>query len=83
MSKAAPIIEGSHTMNDEQIKHMVQRFLGWKLPEHFNPDGGISFQQMRNVGTPYEFKSEPSGTNLFDAQQAEAMVRHMIEGLPT
>ncbi len=26
-------------------------------------------------------KHEPSGTNLFDATQADAMVRHMIEGL--
>jgi hypothetical protein len=27
-------------------------------------------------------KHEPSGTNLFDATQADAMVRYMIEGLP-
>jgi hypothetical protein len=27
-------------------------------------------------------KHEPSGTNLFDATQADAMVRHMLEGLP-
>ncbi|MBP1293996.1 hypothetical protein AB7M49_001071 [Bradyrhizobium elkanii] len=27
-------------------------------------------------------KHEPSGTNLFDAQQATAMLRHMIEGMP-
>lgn len=26
-------------MTDDQIKHMVNRFLGWKLPENFNPDG--------------------------------------------
>jgi hypothetical protein len=47
-----------------------------------NPDGGISFQRKRNEGTPYEFKSEPSGTNLLDASQADAMVRYMIEGMP-
>jgi hypothetical protein len=29
-------------MTDAQIKHMTERFLGWKLPENFNPDGGIS-----------------------------------------
>ena len=28
-------------ITDEQIKYMRDRFLGWKLPEGFNPDGGI------------------------------------------
>lgn len=69
-------------MNDAQIKHMVDRFLGWKLPEHFNPDGGISFKKTFNEHTPYPAKHEPSGTNLFDASQASAMVRYMVEGLP-
>jgi hypothetical protein len=27
-------------------------------------------------------KHEPSGTNLFDATQADAMVRYMIDGMP-
>lgn len=31
----------------------------------------------------FESRREPVGTNLFDAQQAEAMVRHMIQGLPS
>ena len=31
--------EGWTPMNDEQIKHMVNRFLGWKLPDDFHPDG--------------------------------------------
>ena len=69
-------------MTDEQIKHMVNRFLGWKLPENFAPDAGISFVRDYNVGTPWPMKHEPVGTNLFDAQQAEAMVRYMIEGMP-
>lgn len=64
-----------------QIKHMVDRFLSWKLPENFSPDGGVSFEPLGNKGTTYEFKREPSGTNLLDATQAEAMVRHMIDGL--
>ena len=70
-------------MTDEQIKHMVNRFLGWKLPENFRPDAGISFKATFNDGTPYEMKHNPSGTNLFDAAQAEEMVRFMIEGLPS
>lgn len=68
-------------MTEAQIKHMVGRFLAWKLPENLSPDGGISFQKYSNKGTPYEFKFEPSGTNFLDAEQATAMVRHMIEGL--
>lgn len=68
-------------MTEDQIKHMVSRFLRWKLPETFNPDGGISFKQMFNEHTDYPMKHEPSGTNLLDATQAEAMVRYMVEGL--
>lgn len=69
-------------MTEDQIKHMVDRFLSWKLPENFSPDGGVSFEPMCNEHTPWPSKNEPTGTNLLDATQAEAMVRHMIEGLP-
>lgn len=60
-------------MTDEQIKHMVNRFLAWKLPDDFGPDGGVS----KAPG------SQPVGTNLLTATQAEAMVRHMLEGMPS
>lgn len=66
-------------MTDEQIKHMVNRFLGWKLPANFSPDGGISVKRPNyapNVAW------EPSGTNLLNADQADAMVRHLLDGLP-
>jgi hypothetical protein len=69
-------------MLKKQIEHMVNRFLGWKLPEDFSPDAGISFKAAFNEHTPHPMKHEPSGTNLFDATQADAMVRHMVEGLP-
>lgn len=68
-------------MTNDQISHMVNRFLGWKLPDNFNPDAGISFVPDFNVGTPFQMRHRPVGTNLFTATQAEAMVRHMIEGL--
>ena len=68
-------------ITDEQIKYMTDRFLGWKLPENFNPDAGISFKANFNEHTAHPMKHEPSGTNLFDAGQADAMVRYMIEGL--
>ncbi|MFC3206823.1 hypothetical protein [Aquamicrobium soli] len=69
-------------VTDAQIEHMVQRFLSWRLPESFGPDAGIHFERVSNAGTPYEYKHEPVGTNLFDYTEAKAMVQHMLEGLP-
>lgn len=70
-------------MTDDQIKHMVNRFLGWRLPENFSPDAGISFKPTFNDHMPFgPQKHGPIGTNLFDATQAEAMVRYMIDGMP-
>lgn len=67
-------------MTDEQIKHLVDRFLGWKLPKDFSPDAGISYTRP-NYYAP-EVDATPYGTNLFDATQADAMVRYMVEGMP-
>lgn len=69
-------------MSPEQIKHMTERFLRWRLPNDFSPDGGISFKPAFNEHTAYPMMHEPVGTNLLSASQAEAMVRHMLEGLP-
>lgn len=68
-------------LTDAQIKHMVDRFLMWRLPEDFGPDNGISFDPIASKGTPHEFRREPVGTNLLTAMQADAMVRYMAEGL--
>lgn len=76
-------------MTDEQIKTMVNRFLAWRLPENFCPDAGISFKPTFNdtpeimaaLGRTEPMYHNPTGTNLFDYTQAEAMVRHMIEGI--
>lgn len=69
-------------MTEDQIKHMVDRFLGWRLPKPWNPDNGISYARPNYAHVPADH-DWPIGTNLFDAMQATAMVRHMIEGLPT
>jgi len=69
-------------LTDEQIKHMAERFLGWKLPESFNPDGGIKFDPIANKGSSHEYRHVPVGTNLWGYDDAVKMVRHMIEGLP-
>ncbi|GLV28147.1 hypothetical protein TomTYG75_06710 [Sphingobium sp. TomTYG75] len=81
--KAAAPSTGEPTMTDDQIKHMVNRFLGWKLPDNFNPDGGIGFNPIGNPGQRNEYRNQPTGTNLFDYTQAEAMVRYLVDGIVT
>lgn len=67
-------------LSDQQIKYMVDRFLGWQLPEYFSPDAGISFnKEGRQYGKAGYW---PVGTNLFSADQAREMVRYMAEGIP-
>lgn len=71
------------TMNEAQIKHMVNRFLMWRLPEDFRPDCGINFDaDAAKKMNPLNHRYEPVGTNLFSADQATAMVQYMIEGMP-
>jgi hypothetical protein len=71
-------------MTEDQIKHMVDRFLMWKLPADFSPDNGISFDAVASYfGSPEKRQvRQPVGTNLLTATQATAMVRHMLDGLP-
>lgn len=74
-------MESERSLTDEQVKYMVGRFLSWRLPANFRPDAGISFKAEFNEHTAHPMKHQPTGTNLFDATQAEAMIQHMIEGL--
>jgi len=53
---------------------MVNRFLTWKLPAGFSPDGGVTFRRDLSI------KDWPSGTNLLTAEQAKAMLEHVLEG---
>ena len=65
---------------EELIKAMVDRFLCWRLPDNFSPDAGIAFTKPDEL-YPYRENTEhlwPTGTNLFDAVQADQMVRHML-----
>lgn len=65
-------------MTDADIKQAVSRFLAWKLPSDFSPDAGISFKADFNENTAWPMRHEPSGTNLLNFQQAEAMIRHIL-----
>lgn len=62
---------------DAEIKQMVNRFLAWRLPQPWNPDNGISYQRPNYAHQPTD-SDWPIGTNLFDAAQAESMIRHML-----
>lgn len=65
---------GRLRLSDPAIRRMVDRFLAWRLPADFHPDGGVTYTRLSSgLG--------PIGTNLLDATQAEAMVRFMVEGL--
>lgn len=67
-------------MSEEQIKAMTNRFLSWKLPEDFNPDGGIKFDADAAVKLDARnSRYTPTGTNLLNYTQAEAMIRYVLE----
>jgi hypothetical protein len=74
---------GAYMPPKNLVDEMVDRFLGWKLPEHFCPDAGISFtpefnvEYMAKLGKP-PMRHEPIGTNLFTADQAREMIEHML-----
>lgn len=68
-------------MIEAKIKYMIDRFLMWRLPKPWNPDNGISYQRPNYAHAPTDH-DWPTGTNLFDVQQATAMVQYMLEGMP-
>jgi len=61
------------------VEDMVNRFLGWRLPDDFAPDAGISFDPGPTQLLPHCW---PTGTCLFTAAQAEQMIRHMLAASP-
>jgi hypothetical protein len=56
------------------VKQMVDRFLGWKLPDTFYPDCFISFDRERAKSNG----SWPIGTNLLNADEARALFEHVL-----
>lgn len=69
-------------MDSRQIKHMVDRFLTWKLPADFAPNGGINLDLRYADQSVEELAPWPVGTNLLTATQAAEMIRHLAAGLP-
>lgn len=62
------------------IDKMVDRFLSWKLPKNFSPDGGMVFLPTKGRG--YDSLHWPVGTNLLTAEQARQMFEHVTADEP-
>lgn len=65
---------------DDVIEQAVNRFLSWKLPKDFHPDGGVAFIPTKGRG--YDSPHWPIGTNLFNAEQAREMLRYVLAAAP-
>lgn len=65
---------------EDLVDQMVDRFLGWKLPQNFSPDAGIKFTKPECLYPHIEHPEHlwPTGTNLLDADQAKTMVRYLL-----
>jgi hypothetical protein len=66
------ILSAADETREEEVRDMVNRFLGWPLPKTFRPDNGISFAPSPH---PHGW---PIGTNLFTASEARQMVEHLL-----
>jgi len=76
----SPSFDIAMALPEGGIEALVNRFLAWKLPKDFNPDGGITFEPLGNAGSPHEYKHDPIGTNLLTAYQAQQMIEHLLFG---
>lgn len=66
--------EPKRLTTDEMVNVMASRFLSWKLPKDFHPDGGIKFDHKYS----HDSISYPTGTNLFHYEQAKEMLKFII-----
>jgi hypothetical protein len=67
------------------IEALVDRFLAWKVPPTFGPDGGITFKPSNGMSREQAYAQPgwwPIGTNLFTATEARQMLEHLL-GTPT
>ena len=70
-------IEGASMKKEsaQVTEEIVNRFLCWRLPASFNPDGGVSFDKKNRDPNTHHW---PVGTNLFSADQARQMLAHIL-----
>jgi hypothetical protein len=76
-SLAWEIVHRRHAQTRARVtEEMVTRFLSWKLPADFAPDCHITFKLPDPALNPNP--SWPVGTNLLTAEQARAMLQHVL-----
>jgi hypothetical protein len=61
-------------IEDDRRRRMANRFLMWRLPETFGPDCFVRFDREKAKAN----QSWPVGTNLLTADEARAMIDHML-----
>lgn len=54
------------------IDKLVDRFLGWRLPENVRPDPCV-------LDMNYPYRNQMSGTNLLTATEAKQMLEHVLQ----
>jgi hypothetical protein len=64
---------GTGNIDPVLINNAVDRFLGWRLPNGFTPDCGITFVPSKHPN------SWPIGTNLLSDPQAREMFQHCLK----
>lgn len=74
---AVPLGIGDFT--NDQLRAMVSRFLCWPLPKTFGPDCHISFDRAKAQAN----HAWPVGTNLLTADEARAMLEHVLDAVKT
>ncbi len=72
MTSYAALAATEREMEKTMIDQMVDRFLGWRLPYDFAPDGGVRFTPPPKERPTWW----PTGTCLLTAAQAKAMFEH-------
>lgn len=60
----------------------MTRFLGWRLPDDFHPDGGVVFERVMPNGAARPREWWPVGTNLLTAVQVRAMLEYVLGHYP-
>jgi hypothetical protein len=74
----ATTTEGRRVMaafDKKQMDAMVNRFLGWRLPQTFGPDCFVTFDRDKAKAN----QSWPVGTNLLTADEARAMLEYVLD----
>lgn len=75
-----PWVEALPNVGATDMDRMLNRFLGWRVPKNFAPDGGIKYTPPQELYplVPEPDQLRPTGTNLLDATQARAMLEYVL-----